>query len=143
MGYFSWKTADTNRSISNRDSIRGAFTVYLLCPNGETIREDDYDGYGRFGGHDVYALLAKWNAPETITGNVEVDRLTGINMTYLGNEKLRYEIKIVEDGNLSYDDVKASEYCPEQGFFYNAWEEDEDDAWDEDEDEDEEGYEFR
>ena len=125
MGYFSWKTADTQRSISNRDSIRGAFTVYLLCPNGEKIREDNYDGYGRFGGHDVYALLAKWNAPERLTGNVNVDRLTGIDLAYLDKANLKYEIKIVEDVNLSYDDVSASENCPAQGFFYDAWEEDE------------------
>lgn len=64
MGFFSWLASDTGRSISNCYSNRGALPVYLLVPNefgGEAIYEEKYDGYGEFGGCDVYELVAKWN----------------------------------------------------------------------------------
>jgi hypothetical protein len=123
MGFFSWKTADTHKSISNSFSSKPTFTVWLLQPNGKPIREENYDGYGVFGGHDVYALLAHWNAPELCTGNVEVDRLLGINIQYSepqdGYPELKYPIKIVENKNLKYDDVSPSEDCEFQGYFYD------------------------
>ena len=45
MGFFSFKTQDTNRSISNRHSLRRPFTVYLRDPQDilTTYREDNYD----------------------------------------------------------------------------------------------------
>lgn len=61
MGFFSWKTSDTNRSISNAHSKRGTFNVYVLCPDGTAIPEGNYDGYGVFGGFDIYELVAIWN----------------------------------------------------------------------------------
>ena len=39
--------------------------VFLLVPKpfenkyGASIKESCYDGYGRFGGYDVYTLIAK------------------------------------------------------------------------------------
>lgn len=32
MGFFSWKTQDTNKSIANRYSNRPTFTVYMVNP---------------------------------------------------------------------------------------------------------------
>ena len=70
MGFFSWVTSDTNKSVSNAWSTRGALPVYLLCPDGTKIHEADYDGYGVFGGKDVYELVAEWNR-----GNLTPDYL--------------------------------------------------------------------
>lgn len=63
MGLFSWCTSDTRKSIScTYNSYAGApTTVYLLNPFGEPYKESDYEGYGEFGGHDVYDLVAEWN----------------------------------------------------------------------------------
>lgn len=65
MGCFSWCTSDTKKSIAigmtGYDDCPKK--VYLLNPFGEPYVEENYDGYGTFGGNDVYALLAKWNAP--------------------------------------------------------------------------------
>lgn len=61
MGFFSWKTSDTNRSIANCYSKRRTFTVFVLCPDGTAIREDKYEGYGDFGGYDIFELVAEWN----------------------------------------------------------------------------------
>lgn len=63
MGFFSWKTADTNESIGNIYSDRPSPTVYLLQPNGKPpIREDAYEGYGVFAGIDAHEWLAETNA---------------------------------------------------------------------------------
>lgn len=124
MGYFSWVTSDTKKSISNCDSLRPTFPVYLLCPDGTKILETNYQGYGVFGGQDVYALLAKWNVPEKCTGEVAKDRLVGINEEFASDD-LKYPLKFVEDGNLEYASVEASEYCNSQGFMYEGEDEDE------------------
>lgn len=64
MGYFSWKTADTQESIPNCDSSRLCRTVYLLQPSGKpSIEEPSYEGYGEFGGVDAYVWLAENNLP--------------------------------------------------------------------------------
>lgn len=135
MGFFSWKTSDTNESVSNRYSSRGALPVYVLCPDGRKIKETNYEGYGVFGGEDIFALVAKWNYPDSCKDangdwlSDDIIRNLGIDVNYDSNAK--YGIKIVEDGTLNYDDVDVSERCPNQGFFYD--DEDDDDWW-EDED---------
>ena len=57
MGYFSWCFADKNNKKKLRIGERG----YILTPDNQLIREDNYDGYGRFASQDVYALVADWN----------------------------------------------------------------------------------
>ena len=118
MGFFSWITSDTNRSISNRYSCRETFPVYLLCPDGRKISECRYEGYGVFGGEDAYALLARWNEPEKCTGDDDKDRIVGINLEYNNPDAILYPLKFVEDFRLGYEDVDASDICPDQGFFY-------------------------
>jgi hypothetical protein len=62
MGFFSFKTADTEESIPASASGMSMKPVYLLQPNGKKpIREDHYEGYGVFGGVDCYEWLSKAN----------------------------------------------------------------------------------
>lgn len=64
MGFFSWVTSDTNESIPNTHSCRKTFPVYVLIPTefgGGMIEEPSYEGYGDFGGRDIYDLVADWN----------------------------------------------------------------------------------
>ncbi len=137
MGYFSWKTSDTDRSISNRSSDRGTFPVYVLCPDGTVIREDDYDGYGRFGGRDVYALVAQWNLPERCKDENgdwlpdEEIRGLGIDIACYDdqNAALEFPIKIVEDPSIPYEEAKPSVSCPHQGYFYGWDDEEDEDCW--------------
>ena len=118
MGFFSWMTADTNRSISNTASKRGSLTVCVLCPDGEKIIEDSYEGYGVFGGKDIYALFAKWNAPDRCCGKESLDREVGIDLLCEETNAIKFPIKIVENKNLKYNQVGSSEDCPDQGYFY-------------------------
>lgn len=131
MGFFSWKTSDTQKSISNVYSCRGALPVYLITPDNEKIFEPEYEGYGVFGGHDAYALLAKWNCPEKCTGNEEKDRNIGIDLqfgTAKGNS-IKFPLKFAETKNAKYENLPAAENDPEQGYFYPEDEEYDDDDY--------------
>ena len=55
MGFFSFITVE-GKSISNRHSWYGAFTVYMIDDLGNKWREDNYDGYGDFGGKSYIDL---------------------------------------------------------------------------------------
>ena len=61
MGFFSWNTMDTDNSIANEHSNRKTFRVQMMDNKGNVWTEDNYDGYGRFGGKDFYELLAEMN----------------------------------------------------------------------------------
>lgn len=61
MGFFSWFTSDTERSIANRWSTRSTFQVHMVTEDGQVFTENDYDGYGVFGGKDMYVLIAELN----------------------------------------------------------------------------------
>ena len=57
MGQFSWKYADTK----NRIALKILGSAYVPCPDGSVIYENCYQGYGTFGGYDIYELAADWN----------------------------------------------------------------------------------
>lgn len=119
MGFFSWKTSDTGKSITNRYSSAGARPVYLYCPDGTKLYEPDYDGYGVFGGHDAYALLAQWNCPEKCCGDEEEDRIIGIDIGCSNEDmaSLKYPLKFAESPGFTYEGLEPAENCPYQGYF--------------------------
>lgn len=60
MGQFSWLDCRTEEQVL--DNVER--NVYVLVPQefgGGHIKEECYDGYGRFGGHDIYDLVVDWN----------------------------------------------------------------------------------
>lgn len=65
MGFFSWKTQDTNRSIANVHSDGDKFEVTMTDNEGNKWTEESYGGYGCFGGKDFYELLAEMNGKAT------------------------------------------------------------------------------
>ena len=109
MGMFSWKTQDTNHSIPSKYSIREPFTVYMIDNEGNKYKEEDYEGYGVFGGKDYYELLAEMNG-------LESDRDNGITLKF-SDEKC-ITPNLVEDENWKWRD-EAPEDCEYQGFFYD------------------------
>lgn len=107
MGQFSWVTSNTKQRII----IDGGVPVALVDKNNKLYKEENYQGYGVFGGKDAYELLAEMNVPEKCTGETRHDRLVGINLQFSG-EPIAYPIKIVElipGRQYRYDELEESE----------------------------------
>ena len=74
MGFFSWQTADTKKSIMNAHSRKFTGTVYMLQPDGELpIKEEAYEGYGVFGEVDAYEWLARKNIQDGDLAQIDKD----------------------------------------------------------------------
>jgi len=58
-GQFSWMTQDTGQQIGSQDENQ--IPVYMFDDKGKYYYENDYDGYGVFGGKDYYDLVAEMN----------------------------------------------------------------------------------
>lgn len=58
-GQFSWFTQDTGEQIGSQDENQ--IPVYMFDNKGKFYYENDYDGYGVFGGKDYYELVAEMN----------------------------------------------------------------------------------
>lgn len=124
MGFFSWKTADTSESIANISSGKHkGVSVYLLSPDGNHIAERAYQGYGRFGGVDAYAWLAKQNLGSDVEHLCLYDdenelRTLGIELQYEAHSRISLPLKFSFDQDAIYDELPESDDCPHQGFFY-------------------------
>ncbi len=81
MGFFSWKTSDTQKSIINRYGSKSKrFTVHMITEDGQIFTEKEYEGYGVFGGKDVYVLICEMNNLLSKTG--ERSRIVAIDLMY-------------------------------------------------------------
>ncbi len=147
MGQFSWLDCKTKEQILD-DVCRD---VYVLVPEefgGGHILETCYDGYGNFGGHDIYDLIADWNqnyVDESILEKLYDDdwyvrcgykddfmhylnkepyscekRTIGIIIGCYDedNVRLRYPIKITHDKDAVYEYCAPSLSDPNQGWKY-------------------------
>jgi hypothetical protein len=121
MGFFSWNTQDTNRSISNTYSGEGTFTVTMMDDKGNRWVEENYEGYGRFGGKDYYELLAEMNG-------LESDRSLGIQLAFKDNPTGDNTVDVIYPNLVEYPtdwvfNGKGPESCEYQGYFYDDEEE--------------------
>lgn len=163
MGQFSWIYSDTKKALL--DGVPA--DTYLLVPKpfqekyGKAIYESCYDGYGNFGGYDVYDLIPEWNrdmVPEIIRRirqgewecSVDDEEISDLqnyyegkpitcNLRHLGiilacyNED-NFKLKYpikITTKELDYDSVTPSKSDPNQGWGNGA-----DYDWDEEDEED-------
>jgi len=135
MGFFSWKTQDTDKSIANNYSARSTFKVDMMDDKGNVWTEDNYDGYGVFGGKDYYELLAEMNgfvSDKTGDEYTNEARGFGINLVFennpsgVGTEGVYYPNLVELTAGWSYEKT-GPDTCEFQGYFYDD-ETDEDDA---------------
>jgi len=110
MGFFSWKTMDTNKSIPNHYSGKKTFVVYMIDNKGNVWEEKNYEGYGVFGGKDYYELVAEMNG-------LEPDRQLGIELQFNKIGKKFVTPNLIESKDWVWID-KEPESCISQGFFY-------------------------
>ena len=156
MGMFSWLTADTEESVLHIASgaQEPSRPVYFLLPNGQPpICEPDYQGQGEFFYVDAFEWLARVNLPEL---GIDKDRLThlkqeelrqiGIVLHYREDntdevlmqyglddlipfdETLPYPIKLSYSADAVYEDLPASNPCPNQGYCASTYENADDEA---------------
>jgi hypothetical protein len=124
MGFFSFKTQDTDRSIANHYSNITPFTVYMTDNQGNIWKEDNYSGYGEFGGKDYYELLSEMNG-------LGSDRDAGIDLFFNKRGEKYITPNLSESPNWEW--VKeVPEDCEFQGYFYGLGfddDEEEGDDW--------------
>ena len=109
MGFFSWITQDTNRSIANRHSDKKTFSVTMTDDKGNKWTDSYYDGYGRFDGKDYYVLVAEMNRPEQCNGELDHDRGIGL--------RLAFPLMAIEN-------VKTGKIFKSQGIDFFNWRDD-------------------
>ena len=119
MGFFSWYTQDASESIANKYSSRPTSTVYMVDDKGNKWREDNYEGYGVFGGKDYFQLLAEMNG--IATGDLDKDRSAGIDLAHkdspAGDNTNCKHPNLVQDPNWEWKN-DYPESCEAQGYFY-------------------------
>ena len=137
MGFFSWKTSCSDRSIPNIYSGRSTFPVLMIDDKGNTYLEEYYDGYGVFGGKDYYQLVAEMNEPEKCNGDVDHDRSLGIDLVFKYSpsgdidveSKMTLKVPVlVEPSQVQHIADKAEVWrmskppltCESQGYFYDT-----------------------
>ena len=128
MGFFSWKTQDTDRSIPSHYSNRKTFSVQMMDNKGNVFTETNYEGYGRFGGKDFYELLAEMNGFESDkTGDEYTDEARGFgislafskdNHSGIATEGVYYP-NLVEKANGWVYEMGGPDNCEFQGYFYD------------------------
>lgn len=133
MGFFSWKTQDTDRSIPSQYSNRKTFRVQMLDNKGNVWTEDNYEGYGNFGGKDFYELLAEMNgfvSQKGLTYEVDGEAYTdeargfGINLAFKDNgsgiatKGVLYP-NLIEQASGWFYNESGPDNCEFQGYFYD------------------------
>ena len=119
-GQFSWMTQDTNQQIGSQEE--NMIPVYMYDNEGNSYYENNYDGYGEFGGVDYYELLDKMNGGDG-------DRSRGINLAF---EKIKTDSEILypalvtkPDFNWkSHDFTQQPKNDPNQSWYMEPEEED-------------------
>jgi len=113
MGFFSWKTSDTNRSIANVYSGRSVFVVYMITRDGKHWEEDAYEGYGIFGGKDYYELLAEINGMKTREEGISLE----LGTSAITNRKTIYQASGIDffnwDNDIIHEGKSANELIDE------------------------------
>jgi len=127
-GQFSWMTQDTGQQIGSQDG--NTIPVYMFDDKGKYYYENEYEGYGVFGGKDYYELLDQMNGGSG-------DRERGIDLAF-GKEKTGNEILfpalVTSPSNFNYknhDFTKEPESDPNQSWY----EPEEDDFYDQNDEE--------
>ena len=129
MGFFSWRTSDTKRSIPSKHSCRDTFPVTMVLDQ-VTWRESQYEGYGVFGGKDIFVLITEANNLCNPYDTEQQKRSVGIKATFENNPDGEFSIASEKFGlkfpkffenypnELGYNCYPDSEVCEYQGFFY-------------------------
>jgi hypothetical protein len=134
MGYFSWLTSDTQKSVAIEGSLKKTIKVKMIDDKGNEYLESNYEGYGVFDGMDFFVLTALMNGyePKNNQGlelfkgynlNIEdtktIEKLRDIGLDlYFDNPKCKKPKIVTDKCKTPYKDLPDSKDCPNQGYFY-------------------------
>lgn len=108
MGQFSW-ISNNGEQIRNEHHNGQKVWMSYLDVNGQiqTVKEEEYDGYGRFGGLDYYEVLAKMNG--------KTNRSEGIDIAFgpQGSEPKYPQLYTIEPEALAKHDWLCECECDE------------------------------
>jgi len=99
----------------------------MMDNKGNVFTEDNYEGYGRFGGKDYYELLAEMNGfTSDKTGDEYTDeaRGFGINVAFKDNgsgiatKGVLYP-NLIEQADGWFYNESGPDNCEYQGYFYD------------------------
>ena len=127
MGCFSWWTLKydgiLSRPIYMSDHKLPVIDVWMHTPDGKSYHEDEYRGYGEFGGKDYFVALSECN-PEGETEQLtqEEHRERGIKYAYESSKMLHLKFPVFTETD-TYDGHfnKQCKQCDKQGM---SWEDD-------------------
>ena len=95
MGFFSWRNQDTGKAIMNMYSSSDDVKATLTDDKGNKWVEDNYEGYGVFGGKDYYELLAEMNGKTTRSEGISLefdDDVSGVKFPNLNyDSSIKYQ----------------------------------------------------
>ena len=145
-GQFSWMTQDTGQQIGSQDE--NIIPVYMFDDKGKYYYENDYEGYGVFGGKDYYDLVAEMNGytvddAEELGGMFKNLRGVGIKLAFGELEPknggpVLFPALVTKPDKFNYkshDFTQEAETDPNQSW-YEPEEDEEDNSFDSDDDED-------
>ena len=116
MGMFSWITSDTKKSVL----VDGSVPVKMLSPDGRVFEEENYEGYGVFGGKDYFSLVAELNGKKTREHGIDLlfkgENNNGSSEFAAGEYGIKLPKIISIHGEEDYNSHPHTESCPEQGF---------------------------
>ena len=134
MGCFSWITQNSNRSIIMSGYGTRKYpsrTCYMWDNKGRRWRQEQYEGYGIFGGKDYYVLLAEMNNKYEPDVDDEKKRTDGISIEFSEEKDKKYLYPNLTDCKDWIWINKKPKNCPSQGSF--DWNGDEDCSSEDDE----------
>ena len=117
MGQFSWLDCDRENEGHRAILDNVADDVYVLVPKefgGGHILETEYDGYGNFGGYDIYDLVADWNKEYITSDAIKKpvrERYGGI---------WGYELDKLKEQGLSDEEIKIKEEKEREEYYQRA-----------------------
>ena len=72
MGSFSFISQDYKEPVADVFCGKRVKPVFLIDNQGQEWREDNYEGYGVFGGKDFFELCAEMNGKTTRDEGIEI-----------------------------------------------------------------------
>ena len=122
MGYFTWTLANktprksafgyTNSSILKYGSY-GA----IVCPDNTIIKENAYEGYGKFDGKDIYELVVDWNK-NNLPNIVQIPEIA--NDKFFDDTLKALAIAFANDDTTAIDEILDESYPPDN-FMRTEW----------------------